>query len=217
MKSILIAALALILFASCEKTINNFNIVEGKGNVVCEDRNLPSFSKVESRIGGNVEVIHGTYPGVSVSLQENLLTYLETSVSNGTLIISFGDNNIRTDSTITIYIYTPSLNEFSLVGAGEINSALPIEKLNITGSGSITCLGERNNVHVSISGAGNINLFGMLVQNANIKISGTGNVRVTVSTKLEVSISGVGSVYYKGHPSTIISNISGLGEVINNN
>jgi hypothetical protein len=217
MKPIVVSVLAVLLFASCEKTINNFDIIEGEGNVVSEERNLSSFSKVESRIGGNIEIVQRANPGVTVSLQENLLPYLETSVRNGTLIVTFGSHNFRTDSTIIVYVYTPSLAEFSLTGAGVINSALPIEKLNISGSGTITCAGERSNVHVSISGAGNINLFEMPVQNADVKISGSGNVRVSVSTRLDVSISGMGSVYYKGHPSTIMSNITGLGHVIDNN
>jgi hypothetical protein len=217
MKPVLLSIIAVMFFASCQKAFNNFDIIEGEGNVQSEERNLSSFSKVESRIGGNLEIIQSANPGVSLSLQENLLPYLETFVRNGTLIVTFGNHNIRTDSTIIIYVYTPSLSEFSLTGAGVINSTLPIEKINISGSGTITCAGERNNLLVSISGAGNVNLYGMAVQNARVNISGTGNVRVTVNTKLDVSISGMGSVYYKGHPSTILYNISGLGDVINNN
>ncbi len=46
-----------------------------------------------------------------------------------------------------------------------------------------------------------------------VRISGSGNVEINVKDELDATISGSGSVSYKGSPSKVNSNASGSGKV----
>jgi len=213
-KIIWLLPLAVVL-ASCEFA-SDINMIEGEGEVITEDRYVGEFTKVESQIAADVEIIESDEPGIVISAQKNLLPYLDTDVRRGTLEISFGDYSVETDSTIAITIFTPSLEEFSLTGVGNIDSQLPLNSIILTGVGNIVAHGATENVNVRITGSGNVDLYDMPVEIAEISITGVGNVKVFVSNLLDVSISGMGNVYYKGTP-TIYSSITGIGQVVDSN
>ena len=65
---------------------------------------------------------------------------------------------------------------------------------------------------ISISGSGNIDALDLASQVAEIRISGSGSIRVNVQQNLDVRISGSGSVKYRGQPQ-ISQSISGSGSV----
>lgn len=65
----------------------------------------------------------------------------------------------------------------------------------------------------TFSGAGNILAFDLISETTIISLSGTGKAEVYVDQLLDVTITGAGSVYYKGKP-TIIQNITGSGSLI---
>ncbi|MBK7031187.1 MAG: DUF2807 domain-containing protein [Bacteroidales bacterium] len=132
---------------------------------------------------------------------------------NNALIITSNEKSIKTDSAITINVYISSLEEINLPGAGQIHSECALQRVYLSGSGTIYCKGISPNVDIILSGAGNIDLMNMTVTNAKIRISGSGNVKMNVSGSLDINISGMGNVYYKGHPS-ISQQVSGVGNVI---
>jgi len=83
----------------------------------------------------------------------------------------------------------------------------------ISGSGSIHLSGKTQDFTVSISGSGEINAFDLDAENVAVKISGSGDCRVTASESLDAKISGSGDVYYKGRPQ-INTKISGSGSLM---
>ncbi len=214
MKRVILYLALIISTSSCIG--DNPRTITGKGDTVSETRSLETFSKVESTIGADINIIESEIYEVRVTLQENLLPYFNSNVSSGTLKIDFGNRSIQTQKTIVVDIYTPSLSEFMLTGAGDVTSNIAIGRLSVTGAGDITCAGEVDNLTVNLSGAANFNLYSMPVKSAYITISGTGDVYVTVEEQLDVMISGVGNVYYKGNP-TVSNNISGVGNVVDRN
>jgi hypothetical protein len=145
-----------------------------------------------------------------------LFEHLETHVSNGTLSISFENKNVNTDVPIISDIFTPTIEKYSLTGAGNLNSKLPLQEINITGAGNATAMGAGEEIAVYITGVGDVDLYDMPVKKAVIRISGTGNVHVDVEESLDVTISGMGSVVYKGSP-RIKQVISGMGSVTSDN
>ncbi len=203
------------LLASCE-IASDINRLEGEGNVITEDRYVGDFSKVESKIAADIEVIESDESGIVISAQKNLIPFLETDVKSGTLEISFGDYSVQTDSLILIKVYTSTLNEFELTGVGNIDSQLPLNSIILTGVGNIVAHGATDNVYVRITGSGNVNLYDMPVETAELSITGVGNIKVYVSELLDISISGMGNVFYKGNPS-IYTSITGIGEIVNDN
>jgi hypothetical protein len=93
-----------------------------------------------------------------------------------------------------------------------------IENITSNGTGDVvvTDFISQDNLSVKLIGTGNFDGFPMTVKNCNVDIYGTGDCEVSVETRLDATIIGSGSVYYKGNPS-INTNISGSGSVIQMN
>jgi len=204
------------MLTSCCDFFDNSYRINGDGEIVTEERIVDSFDEIRSQIGANINIYESNESRVEITTYENLLAYLQTNVKNDVLTISFDNVCVCTDETITINVYTPSVKKYSLSGAGNLVSELPMEEISISGAGNVHCSGDQEEVTVSISGAGDINLYAMPVENIYISISGSGTVKTQVEKHLDVSISGVGNIYYKGNPS-ISSSISGVGKIVDSN
>lgn len=217
-KSLILICLTLIctLLHSCKEEDSSWFPVTGSGELVSQQRIVPAFSKIKSSIAGNITITESEDQKLKVSTQKNLLTYPETEVVNETLYISFGSNAVETDSLNSIQIFLPKLNGATQTGSGNIISELAIPEINLIGSGNIKCGGKTDHVQVILAGSGVVNLEEMIVAKADVKISGNGNVSLHVTNDLNVSIPGMGVVYYSGLPK-IQKNITGIGQVIDKN
>src|SRR3954463_7874173 len=224
---------ALFIFPSCRKVI-------GEGPVVTETRSVGNFTGVSFETAGNLNFTIGPQYLVELQAQRNILDVLQTNIVNGVLHIDFkGDVRVKTHEDIIVNITAPYGDYFRLSGTGDITvhgnltapnltmtlsgsgniyvqNAVIADKVNakLSGSGSMSILnGAAINENVDISGSGNVELGGVAVQNASTHTSGSGNVKLTVSKKLDVTISGSGSVFYHGSP-VISTHITGSGSVI---
>ena len=82
----------------------------------------------------------------------------------------------------------------------------------ISGSGLINITGTSQSSDVTISGSGAYNGFNLLTSTSVIKTSGSGLGEIHADSTLDVTISGSGSVFYKGLPA-ISTSISGSGSL----
>lgn len=204
---------SIILLFSCSEQESSWFPVAGMGSMKTENRIPEPFTKVKCLINCDITIRKKDRQELILTAQENLLAILETEVVNGTLYISFGSHVVETDSTMAVSISVPEMKELTFSGSGNVTSNLGIASINLTGTGNVTCLGETDQLSVKLLGSGNVDLEAMRVKNADIKISGNGNVSLNVTDKLNVTIPGVGVVYYSGMPS-IQQNITGIGQVI---
>ena len=87
-------------------------------------------------------------------------------------------------------------------GSGEIDSNIVCKSLQIgvSGSGKITLSGQCNEMEIGISGSGDIIAREFPVNNANVRISGYGNVNIWVLDNLQANASGSGRIKYRGSP-----------------
>jgi len=205
-----------LLMSSCINLDGDFEEVKGKGPVVIREHDLAAFDHIFSAIGADINMYYGDEPRVVISMQENLFPYLQTNVKESILVLSFGNTMARATEPITIDIYTPSLKKFSLSGAGNIYSEMAAEEILISGTGRLEFKGQGEKVAVNISGAADINLYEMPVDEAQVRVSGSGNIWLQVEDKLDIAISGAATIYYKGQP-VISTNITGIGDVVNKN
>jgi hypothetical protein len=217
----LIILFSLFFSYSCFKNDDfeweNLNPIKGKGPVVSEERNLSSsFNAISSQMGADVNIYPGDNNYIVINAQENLHQYIKTIVKGGELKIYTVREGIETNKTISIDIYAPEMKRFTLTGAGKIISHLPMNEIYLSGAGNIYSKGNVENLNVTISGAGNLDLFDMPAQKAKVSIIGTGSVNVSTTESLDVNILGIGNVYFKGNPK-IIQNILGMGSVIDRN
>ncbi len=107
--------------------------------------------------------------------------------------------------------------EMDISGSGNIK----MDKLktsyldvNISGSGNAAIEnGEADEEILRISGSGDLNFPNLIARKVMTTTSGSGDIRIHVTEELRSTISGSGSVYYKGQPSILTSNISGSGKL----
>ena len=193
------AALLLVLATGCE--MNNRTTVNGTGPIVEKTLTLGDFSKINLTGVANFYVTIGEPQQVVLKAQQNIIDVMKLEVTEQTLRVGTKDNvSIGSHAEIRFDITVPSMSMIFMRGVG-----------NFTLSGS-----DQDNLSITLTGVGDVKSFDMRAGSCKIKLTGVGNCQVYAINKLDVTITGVGSVLYKGTPQ-IISNISGLGQLINAN
>jgi Putative auto-transporter adhesin, head GIN domain len=216
MKRIFMYALlaTTISMTACEK-----DRITGSGSVKTEERTLTGFTKVSTSGSTNVFITKGAAFNITVKAYENLIPYLETEVVNGTLEIHYKENTNVKNVNSEVYVTLPVLTATYISGSANIETDGIFNgstlEASISGSGNITFdAGTYDELNYSSSGSGNLKAFGVTTKHSDISISGSGNAETMATESLNVRISGSGTVYYKGDPETVDTEISGSGKVI---
>lgn len=224
------------IIASCENLLGKR--VHGNGNIRTEDRSVSDFKNVDVSGAAKVMVSQGDNPSVKVEADENLLQYIQVS-QQGDKIIVRERKGFHLDPTgdIRIYVTTKVYNKIEasgacdiigqtkisnpedlsldVSGAGDIKMEVDAPRLvaEVSGSGSINLKGQTKDVDLDLAGACHAHCFDLLAENTKVDISGAGSAEVFASVKLDASVSGAGSVKYKGNASTVNQHVSGAGSV----
>jgi hypothetical protein len=212
--------------------------VKGSGNVVTEARQLAAFDRIHLKGSGKVFLTSGEKPSIEVKTDDNILPLIKTKVTDGKLVISHEDYNLR--PTTLSYFITANLLEGIAVsgsadvtsdskfvsdnfyadisGSGDVRLELEVNRLDsdISGSGSMCFSGKADSLDASITGAGNIRALDMQASHVSLKITGSGNCAVNATETLNVKITGSGDVKYKGSPQ-ISKKVTGSGKIRNIN
>lgn len=102
-----------------------------------------------------------------------------------------------------------------VAGTGKMKMMnVKLQNLRVTasGAGDFEIAGETDQQSVTISGVGSYNAPDLKSADADMRISGAGNMTLWVDNKLTINIAGFGNVNYYGLPS-ISQSISGGGSV----
>lgn len=267
MKKIFITFLALVFAVS-------FSIAQNK-----ETRNVDTFTKLSFRIPGKLYLKQGAEQKVELEGSKEVLSKIETKVSDGRLSIGRENDNWNwkwdDDDKIIAYVTVKSLEGVSVSGSGDVfgqskfktgdlslgvsgSGSLHLEidasdveanvsgsghaevkgtcanfeskvsgsgkvtasvtasgdaDFSISGSGKIIASGSAKEIKATVSGSGEVLAADLQTNRCNIRISGSGDVEVNVKDELEATISGSGSVAYRGNPSHVNSHSSGSGKV----
>ncbi|HCL06448.1 MAG TPA: hypothetical protein DHW64_11030 [Chitinophagaceae bacterium] len=235
MRTLLVVFAILIMAGSC--IFIDSESVKGNGNITVEERKGLNAHRI--RLAGfmDVELSQGSGTEVKVEADENLQQYIMTEMEDDVLVVKMR-SNIRfiNSERLKIYITTDRLEQLTLSGSGNITGTnkftgsehlklrvsgvgdlkldfnTPELEAEISGSGSLVLSGETKDAKIQINGVGDCNAETMKAENATVKISGSGDVKIFADNKLDVTIRGIGSVYYKGAAS-VSQKISGSGEV----
>ncbi len=105
--------------------------------------------------------------------------------------------------------------ELSLTGSGSMEIDVKGRKLTseVSGSGSILLKGYATSNKISISGTGSLNAFNCELENATVRVGGSGIAEIKVSESLEVYVMGSGSVRHKGNTKKVTKKVYGSGTV----
>lgn len=214
----------------------------GKGEVVAEQRSLPSFSRIVIHGFADVTLIQGNAESVAVEAQAKHLAGVRTDVVGGTLTIAndqsrrwwseFLGGGVRPARVTITYRQLEAIEASGAVrlraerlkterlsvsasGATALKIAdLDTKELLLTGSGAIKveAAGHATHQTISISGAGVYRAAELVSDDARVSVSGAGRVIVQAEKTLGIDLSGAGSVEYIGNPK-VTQQISGAGRV----
>ncbi len=234
---ILNAFLCIIVIAltitGCIVVINGES-VQGSGNIITQEREVAEFSEVRLKGSGKVFLTPGETQSLEIKTDDNIMPLVETEVSGRRLTISHGNHRLR-PTFFEVYITIQKLEGIGISGSGDIvgNDLFVTDTLNveisgsgdmdlevetellenkISGSGSLQLSGKAEEYTISVSGSGKINAFDVDAKHVSVRVSGSGNCRISASESLEARLSGSGDVYYRGQP-RIDAEISGSGSL----
>jgi Putative auto-transporter adhesin, head GIN domain len=177
---------------------------------------VSGFSSIAFKSEGKVTVQQTGKESLTISAEENLLPLLESSVSNGILSIGTVNNaDINPTKSIDFVIEVKSLENFNMTGVGHIAiKGIQGKQLAIglTGVGDMTIEGNADSLDLNLEGVGNYDGAGFKTKQAKIYSKGVGGAVVNVSDRLDVLVSGIGSVEYIGSPKVQKSG-EGLGQI----
>ncbi len=237
---LVVTLVAAWLLAGCGADLQNIdsdmNTVEGSGNVIRESREVSGFTEVALTGIGNLTIRQTGSESLTIEAEDNIIPELTTEVENGRLTLGVEpDTDLRPTEPINYELTVKDLNALQTLGAGEI-SAANVEAANLeiassgsgetsvanveannlkvtsSGSGEVETAGRVDSQAVDISGSGRYQAEDLESQEAKVDVNGAGEATVNVTDKLNVRITGSGSVEYVGDP-TISQQILGSGEL----
>lgn len=244
MRYLILFLLAFGFFSVIRKINDGFFMweeVKGTGPLVITNRVVSTFRRIECQIAADVEIYPSSEDRVEIWSQENIMGRIETTVKDGTLILSFKGNNLSSsdDSKIKIYTASPLLG-LTQTASGNIHGmstfsseTLTIDiqgsgnvlfdgvetkraEVSVSGSGNVeVATGHTETLNVSLSGSGDLTFNKWQSQRAEVNISGSGDVRCYATDELKASISGSGDILYRGSP-RVQSSVSGSGDILGN-
>jgi len=205
-----------------------------------ETRDLSDFDEISLGYPAHLIVTQGNTYKVELQGDEDDLEEIRTEVRGSTLVIrnrkEWGWFHWEVGKEVTIYVTMKNIRGLSVSGSGKIENEGTIHTsdldLEVSGSGKISLVAEAEDVSIDISGSGSVDLEGSGGENRvdisgsgrfdaenfksesfDIQISGSGKCTVYATKGIYAEISGSGSVYYKGDPDKVRSNVSGSGRV----
>ena len=232
--ALLAAAGLLPLAAQAER-------VSGSGRTSTEQRSLPPFQGVALSGSMDLVVRQGSTQQVEVTVDDNLLPFLETEVTgsgaDARLQVRWKRGmSIYTKTDARIHVTVPRLTSLAASGSGDMtvepfetpslsisisgSSDTRLQKLttaalqiSISGSGDVEGAGSATRLKIGIAGSGDVKLREMKSDEVSVNIAGSGDASVHADKALEVRIAGSGDVVYTGNAATVNAKVAGSGSV----
>jgi hypothetical protein len=213
-------ALLFVVFAlvgsACDDGLEIFDRVEGSGNLVTETADVSGFDEIVVLGSGEVTVEMTGQESLEVTVDDNILPFLEIEVSGSRLELGFkSGTNIDPSAPVTYRITADDLVGVTITGSGDVLAGGLDNRrfdVDITGSGDVELHGKTSLVDVTIAGSGEFDGTGLESFRGEVTISGSGSAVMNVIDELDVTISGSGDVTYTGDP-VVDQTISGSGDV----
>jgi hypothetical protein len=207
------------------------------GPIVTEDRVVAAdIHAVVLASSGNLEVVLGDEPALTVSAPAGFLPHLTSESADGVLTLgTVGGPLLNAFDSIRYTLTLPLIDALELVGSGDADvdfggaesvevqvdgsgdvRAVGIDaeavRVGISGSGDAEVSGAADDGEFAIGGSGDLDASGLLVSTGSATVSGSGELSVHAVDSLDASIAGSGDISYAGSP-RLSSDVSGSGSV----
>ena len=187
--------------------------IRGNGQLITEQRNLEPFVNVETGGAFRVDWRSGA-PSASVTIDENLLPYLDMRVKDRVLHVRT-TRSVRPSRSIKLNLTSSALEGASFSGASRLEAhQLSGSKfyLESTGASNVLLDGRVDELVANLTGASDLRAESLQTKSAEVSVTGAGDARIAVSDDLKVSITGAGKVEYIGDPH-VERDITGAGSI----
>lgn len=203
------------------------------------ERSFPvtGFQKVSASGAEDITITTGKAVSVVATGTDRDLDRLDIRVEDNTLKIGHkkGNWNSWSSDSVKIRVTMPALHGLRMSGSGDIaadsgggpafsisaagsgdarvdriNS--PAVRIATSGSGDVTATGKCTTIDIGVSGSSNIDAGGLQCTDAEVKISGSGDVKLHATGNANIRISGSGDVVVSGG-ARCQSRTSGSGDV----
>ena len=187
--------------------------IRGNGHIKTDDRTISTFTEIDASGAFEIEWQSGS-PALRITTDENLLSYVESEVSDDTLHLRTHDQIWPTHG-IKVSISSPTRAAARIRGAVKLTAKQltgPKFALEARGASHVSLDGNIDELLADMTGASKLGASGLQTKTAEISTTGAGNAEVAVAETLKVAITGAGKVTYSGNP-TIEKRITGAGTV----
>ncbi len=232
---IIFFAIVMVVASGCDDYYHD--CIRGNGPIVTETRDVDDFNRIFNEIHADLHITQGETFEVSIRGREDVIDEIDFDLNGNEL--SIDSRYCIKNASVDIFITMPTITSVTNSGSGDIlgtnlwvvddidlkmsgsgNIRADVEgddiEVRINGSGDINITGDCDRQEIRISGSGRVRNFGLICNDADITITGSGRTEVNVNDNLDVRISGSGSVFYRGNPD-VNSSISGSGRVVDDN
>jgi hypothetical protein len=221
--------------AGAQNTKKTLELPEFKSIYV--NSNYTVYIKQTNKQEVTVEALTEIWELTTVKVENGvLMVNLERKPENPNKSIWAKIDDIKIRPAMKLMVSVKNINELQVNGGGKIisensiasdylnlsvsgNGSMDLDikgnnlKTEISGSGNIILKGYATFNDIVMSGSGNLNAFACELENAKVKVSGSGNCEITVSTNLEATVLGSGSLKHKGNTKSVSKKVYGSGTV----
>lgn len=232
-------SLLVIFLFLCATHIQAQKKIKGNGNMIVIEKTIESYEAVNFSGAFDYVLVSGTAGTITISGEENLLSYVTTEVKNGVLMVKTQNRiNIQPSVNKTILITVPfeKLNSVSLNGSGDVwnknqiitshfktfvngsgDIKLNVEadaiEANVTGSGDVILSGKTHSLKVNVIGSGDFKGYNLVANDADVSVQGSGDAKIFCNGHLKARVNGSGDIIYKGAPNKEDSKVVGSGSI----
>jgi predicted small secreted protein len=207
--------------------------VRGSGNVTTEDRPVSGVTGVALRTLGDLTIEVGDQESLRIEAEDNLLQYLETTVSGGVLNIQEAEDvDLRPKKAVRYYLTVKSLESIEVTSSGNVTAPVLTAgglTVDVTSSGDVEVASlEADSLEVRLSSSGGVTIGGGQVtsqearlsssgdydagdlrsSSATVGLSSSGSAIIWVTDRLEADLSSSGHLEYYGSPQADVNESS---------
>ena len=232
----IIVVLLSILMSSCQFSLNLGDTIKGDGNVVKENRPVSGeFTNIEVSKGIDVYITQEDAKSIVVEADKNIIDYITTDISDGTLKISI-EKSVRNSKSRNVYVSMPNVENLRASSGASINSKnkLLVRSIDVkassgsginltvetektvceTSSGSeIEIDGKTLNLIAESSSGSDIDAENLLSNEVTAKSSSGSGIKVHPIVSLDAKASSGSDIKYYNNPKTITKATSSGGSV----
>lgn len=237
MKKLFVLCSAVLISVTTFAQTTKKTLELGEFKSIYVNSNYTVYLKQTNKQEVTVEAESDIYSLTTVTVENGILMInVDRKPDNPNKSVWAKIDNIKLNPTMKVYVSVKNINELQVNGLGKIvsenslsapalnlsvsgNGTIDLDlkgdylKAEVSGSGKINLKGYATSIDALVSGSGSIHAFNCTLDNAKVKVSGSGDCEVYAANTIEALVLGSGSIKHKGNTKTATKKIYGSGTV----